>query len=147
MHVEVDQSNRTDESGDTYLAFSDGISSVIKVPSKVKNAGMRALRRRRKTRKMAKVVLFTACVFLLIKDHLGQLGRVTVDNAFDGYQDEIRAQLLRHIWTVEPNFDAWSIEVLSIGKGSPAHAKAWSARAEGKADRTITTEEMLELVG
>ena len=77
--IEVDQSNMVEEPGDTYLAFSNGISWAIRVPVAVKQAGFEALRDRRKSKKTAKL-------------------------------------------------------------------RAWSARAEGKADRTITTRELLDLV-
>jgi len=145
--VEVDQSNMVEESGDTYLAFSNDISWAIRVPFKAKQAGFEALRDRRKTKKTAKLMLFAACIFLLIEGHLDQLQRITIDNEYAGRGDYIKAFLLRHIWEVDPEFDPWDIETTSIGKKSPAHIKAWSARAEGKADRTVTTREILDLVG
>lgn len=144
--VEVDQSNRTDESGDTYLALSDGISRSIKVPSKVKQTGMEALLQRGKTSTTAKWMLFAACIFLLIKDEIDQLQRISVDNAFDQHQADVKNQLLRHIWTIRPSFDPWSVEVISIGKDSPAHDVAYSSRKRGEADKTVTAEELLELV-
>jgi hypothetical protein len=101
--VEVDQSNMIEEPGDTYLAFSDGISWTIKVPFKVKQAGFEALRARRKTKKVAKLMLFAACVSLLIEDHLGQLQRITIDNEYAGRGDDVKAFLLRYIGKLIPN--------------------------------------------
>ena len=37
MHVEVDQSNKIEQSGPTVLAFANGNSSAIVIPSIVKN--------------------------------------------------------------------------------------------------------------
>jgi len=42
--VEVDQSRKIEQSGPTILAFSDGISHAIVVPSTVKTQALRALR-------------------------------------------------------------------------------------------------------
>lgn len=136
-----------EESGDTYLAFSNDISWTIKVPFTVKQAGFGALRARRKSKKIAKLMLFAACVFLLIEEHLDQMQRITIDNEYAGRGDDVKAFLLRHIWEVRPQFDPWDVEILSITKKSSAHVKAWSARADGEADRTITTQEIVELVG
>ncbi len=129
------------------MTFSNDISWTIKVPFAVKQAGFQALRARKKSKKIAKLMLFAACVFLLIEDHLDQLQRITIDNEYAGRGDDVKAFLLRHIWEVKPQFDPWDIEILSVTKKSLAHIKAWSARAEGKAERTITTRELLDLLG
>lgn len=146
--VEVDQSNKVEDSGDTFLAFSDGISWAIQVPFSVKQAGLQALRSKGKPKARATLMVFAACVFLLLENHLGQMDRVIVDNEYDGQGDDIKAFLLRHIWKRESRFEPWRIEVASIGKGSSAHNRAWSARkGKGAINRTITTQELLELVG
>lgn len=68
--VEVDQSIKIEQSGDTVLAFADGISHAIVVPSHVKTEGFRALRRRGKSKEIAYLLLFSASLYLLLKEAL-----------------------------------------------------------------------------
>jgi hypothetical protein len=145
--VEVDQSNRVDESGDTYMAFSNGISWAIKVPSRVKQAGLGALRARGKPRRRAEMLLFAACVFLLLEDHLDQLQRIIIDNEYDGHEADIRSFLFEYIKKREPGFEIGRIAVRSIGKKSRAHNLAWSARrGEREVNRILSEAELLAVV-
>ena len=146
--VEVDQSIKIEDPGDTFLAFSDGISYAIKVPFSVKQKGLQALRNQGKPRKRAGLLLFAACVFLLLEGHLEQLQRVTVDNEYDGRQVDIKSFLTEYIRKKDPNFEAEMIEIKAIGKRSPADQLAGAVR-RGKrgADRVITVEELLAVVG
>jgi hypothetical protein len=146
--VEVDQSIKVEAPGDTFLAFSDGISYAIKVPFSVKQRGLQALRNRGKTKKRAKLLLFAACVFLLLESHLEQLQRVTVDNEYDGRQDDIKSFLLEYIRRKDPSFESERIDIRAIGKKSPADELAGAVRrGKREADRTITAEELLSVVG
>jgi len=146
--VEVDQSIKVEDPGDTFLAFSDGISYVIKIPFSVKRKGIQALRNQGKPKKRAKLLLFAACVFLLLEDHLEQLQRVTVDNEYDGRQADIKSFLMEYIRRKEPTFDSESIEVKAVGKRSPAdHLAGAVRRGKREADRVITAGELLAVVG
>jgi hypothetical protein len=146
--VEVDQSIKVEAPGDTFLAFSDGISYAIKVPFSVKQKGLQALRNRGKPKKRAKLLLFAACVFLLLESHLEQLQRVTVDNEYDGRQTDIKSFLLEYIRRKDPTFQPERIEIRAIGKRSPAdHLAGAVRRGKREADRTITAEELLSVVG
>ncbi|MFQ5856710.1 MAG: hypothetical protein ACE5LU_13820, partial [Anaerolineae bacterium] len=101
-----------------------------------------------KSKTGATLTVFAACVFLLLQDHLDHLIRITIDNEYDGHGADIKALLLRHIWKMEPDFEPWKIEISSIGKGSRAHNRAWSARKQRETiNRTITSRELLEVVG
>ena len=145
--VEVDQSNRVDEPGDSYLAFSDGISRAIKVPFRVKQAGREALRARGKPRKRAEMLLFAACVFLLLEAHLDQLQQIIVDNEYGGHEADIRSFLFEYIRKKEPGFEIERIVVRSIGKRSRAHNVAWSARRGKRAvDKIVSEAELLAIV-
>lgn len=145
--VEVDQSNKVEDSGDTFLAFSDGISLAIKVPFRVKQVGFRALAERGKPKKRAKLLLFAACVFLLLEDHLDQLEQVTVDNEYDGREADVRSFLFEYIRKKDPHFRIEDIVIRSIGKGSPAHILAWEAYTGKRAvDKTITQKEILAVL-
>ena len=146
--VEVDQSIKVEEPGDTFLAFSDGISYAIKIPFNVKQKGLQALQNRGKPKKRAKLLLFAACVFLLLENYLEQLQRVTVDNEYDGRQADIKSFLLEYIRKKHPSFEAERIEIKAIGKRSPADQLARAVRrGKREANKTITATELLSVVG
>jgi len=146
--VEVDQSIKVEDPGDTFLAFSDGISYAIKIPFSVKRKGLQALLNQGKPKKRAKLLLFAACVFLLLESHLEQLQRVTVDNEYDGRQADIKSFLLEYIRKKNPTFESERIEIRAIGKKSPADELAGAVRrGKREADRAITAEELLSIVG
>lgn len=149
MHVEVDQSGKIEQTRwDTILAFSDGLSSSILIPAKVKREAIVRLRSTGRRGKRLYLPLFVAGLYLLLSDHLGKLNLITIDREYWGSERDIKAQLLRLIWRVCPNFEAEWIEFRLIGKGSPAHSKA-RAVYEGKKepDRRIQLEELLEVLG
>jgi len=145
--VGVDQSVKVEQSGDTVLAFSDGISHAIRVPSSVKIEAFRVLREKGKQKKVAQVLLFSACLYLLLKDYLDQLQRVVIDAEYPGKEADIRASLLRHIWKRDPAFEPEKIVFQRLGKRSPAHRKARAVRqGKDKGYKTVTSKELLRLV-
>ena len=146
--VEVDQSIKIEDPGDTFLAFSDGISYAIKIPFSVKQKGLQALRSQGKPKKRANLLLFAACVFLLIENHLEQLQRVTVDNEYDGRQDDIKSFLLEYIRRKDPSFESERIEIREIGKKSPADQLARAVRrGKREVDKVISAGGLLAVVG
>lgn len=145
--VEVDQSNKVEYPGDTVVAFSNGISWTIKVPSKASQAGIRALKDRGKPDKRAKLLLFAACVFLLVENHLDQLQRIIVDNEYDSHELDIRSFLFEYIKRKNPNFEIDKIVVQPIKNHSRADRLAGTVRrGKRRADRKITKEELTALV-
>lgn len=145
--VEVDQSRKIEQSGPTVLAFSDKISHAVVVPPKVKTQALRVLREKGKPRKEAQILLFTACLYLLLEDYLDQLQRVEIDIEYPGKDANIKAGLLRLIWRKAPAFEPEQLVFRRVGRGSPADQKARAVR-EGKEPgyREITFEELLELI-
>jgi hypothetical protein len=145
--VEVDQSNKVENSGDTFLAFSNEISWSIKVPFRVKQAALQALRDQGKPSKRAKLLLFAACVFLLLEDHLDQLQRITIDNEYDGRESDVKSFIFEYIKRQHPRFRIETIDVRSIGKKSNAHYLAWTAyTGRGRVDKTISEKELVAVV-
>jgi hypothetical protein len=145
--VEVDQSRKIEQSGTTVLAFSDGISHAIAIPSSVKSQALRALRDKGKPRREALVLLFATCLYVLFKDYLDQLQRVEIDIEYPGKDADIRASLLRLIWRKAPAFEPEEIVFRRVGKGSPADRKARAVRTgKDKAYHKITLEELLKLI-
>jgi len=145
--VEVDQSRKIEQSGPTVLAFSDGISHAIVIPSSVKTQALLALRDKGKPRKEAQILLFATCLYALLKDYLDQLQRVEIDIEYPGKDADIRASLLRLIWRKAPAFEPEKIVFRKVGKRSPADKKARAVReGKDKAYRRITLEELLGLI-
>ena len=148
MDVEVDQSCKVEETGDTVLAFSDGLDYVIIIPDKVKKAAFRLLQvERRKTRKVATIWLFAVCLYLLLRDYLGVIEHVTIDVEYAGRDSDIKGILLMLIHYEYPAFTKDRISFALVGKKSRAHAKAWTVHKDkSKADKKITRAELLDLL-
>jgi hypothetical protein len=132
MKLKVDLSNRLEEAGPTFLAFSNSTAHTIKIPAKVKQAGIAELASRRTPKRQIKPLLWAGCIFLLLKHYLDRLNKevsqVIIDNEFDGHQVLIKSALLRYIWRYQRHFPEHKIVIRSIGKKSPAHKVAWQAR-------------------
>ena len=145
--VEVDQSGKIEQSGPTVLAFSDGISHAILVPSEVKTEGFHTLRKRGKSREIALLLLFSACLYLLLKGHLDQLQKVIIDEEYTGQEDNIKSFLLEYAKRRGQFWEPERVDFARVGKGSPADKKARAVReGKDKGYREIALEELLELV-
>ena len=145
--IEVDQSNKIEQSGPTVIAFSDGISHAIVLSSAVKRAGFKALKEKGKPKSKAQIILFAAGVYLLLRDYLEQIERVKIDTEYPGKDLDIRAFLLRCIWREVPLFKSERITFGRVGKGSPSDIKAREVRGkEGLESKKITAEELLEVL-
>ena len=149
--VEVDQSGKVERTNtDTFLAFSDDFHYVICVPAGVKRAGQASLRskwRRRKGKKSIYMRMFAVGLFLLLKDHLANLGQIVIDTEYTGRESDIKGMLLELIRCIEPGYLAERITFRRIGKRSPAHNLAWEThRGKRRPDHTVTEEELLNLL-
>lgn len=147
MKIEIDQSIRIEEPGDTYLAFANGKCFTICIPFPVKQACFTMLYDRRKTRRQAKLLLFAACLYILLKPYLSSISTIVIDNEYDGHGFDIRGFLYEYIRRDGYNFPIKHISIASIGKKSRAHEYAWGAQAGKKAiDKRISFEELHEVL-
>ena len=147
MKVEIDQSTKLEQSGPTIIAFANGTSDAIIIPSKVKHTAFKILMSKGKSREISKWLLFSACVFLLLRDHLNKLTQVTIDTEYTGKDNDIKATLLRYIWRDYPKFDESTIQFALVGKGSPADLKARNVRlGKDKNHRKIKLKELIEVL-
>jgi len=145
--IEVDQSNKIEQSGKTVIAFSDGISHAIILSSAVKRAGFKALKEKGKPKNKAQIILFSAGVYLLLRDYLGQIERVKIDIEYPGKDADIRAFLLRQIWKDVPLFKSERITFGRVGKNSPSDIKAREVRKKRDLNfKKINAEELLEII-
>ncbi|MBI3942293.1 MAG: hypothetical protein HY326_04710 [Chloroflexi bacterium] len=148
MHViEVNQSIKIEQSGATILAFSNGISHAILIPQSVKQKALAVLKERGKTKDTARNLLFCACLYLLLKDHLEQIEEVVIDEEYTGNDRSIRSFLLEYIKRDGRYIEPERIVFARIGKGSPADKKARMVRSgKDQEYRVVTLEELLEVV-
>ena len=150
MKIEIDLSNRLEESGPTYIALANHHSYVIKIPPKVIHLDQALLTARRVPRKEIRPRLWAICLFLLLESHLEWLNKqpikVRIDNEYDGHQGTIKKILLHYIQSRYHAFPAHKIVIASVGKQSPAHDLAIKAKRKKVAShKTITDQELLKL--
>lgn len=146
--VEVDQSGKVEElRADTVLAFSNDISYSIRIPARVKREAFHRIRHRTTSDTLAYLRLFAADVFLLFKDHLPDIGYITIDIEYTGRAGEIKGLLLMLIRQVDPGFSKERVEFRTIGKKSGAHKLAWAVRrGEKTAAKKVTKDEFLSVL-
>lgn len=128
VEIEIDQSIKIEQSQQaTTLAFANGEARVIVVPARVKQVAIRRLRRVGLTGSRATLWLFSAAIFLLIRDHLPKITRIIIDIEYQGHEADVRLILLNFIRYQYPQYPARTIVFQQVGKKSPAHALAFKA--------------------
>ena len=96
---------------------------------------------------MAHLLLFAACLYLLLDQHLHQLRKIVIDIEYPGKNVDIKAFLLRYIRRQIPDFEADKITFQLIGKKSPADFKARRVREKrDKRYRKIGSKELIKLI-
>lgn len=148
MYAEIDQSGRIEDTRvNTVLAFSDEISFSPLVLAVDKRECVRMMRDRGETGKTLYLKLFTAALFLLIKDFLDRLDLIVIDQEYEGKENEIKGMLLNYIRAIKPSFPKDGIEFRGIGKRSRAHRKAIAVfRGEEQPNRRIKVRSLLALI-
>ncbi len=149
--VEVDQSGKVERTQtDTILAFSNSRRYAIRIPATVKRAALHVLRQRHKpsaSRKTFYLRLFTAGLYLLLRDHLNVLDHIIVDTEYAGREADIRGMLLSLIRRTDPQYPSDRIVFRQVGKKSPAHSLTWEVhRGKYQADHVVTEKELLNLL-
>jgi hypothetical protein len=116
------------------------------IQGSVKRAVLEILRERGKKAGVAILLLFAACLYLLLQDSVADIERIEIDTEYVGHEADIRAFLLRHVWSKQPDFEPWRIAFRRIGKKSPAHQKAEAVRkGRDPGYRKVSLEELLDL--
>lgn len=147
MTVEVDQSIKIEQSGATVLAFANGVSHAIVIPGRTKVAAYKLLLLKGKTPAVAYLLVFAACLYLLLKDHLDQLHRVVIDQEYVGQETNLKSFLLEYLKREGYGFEADQITFALVGKHSPAHRKAEQVRVRKDPQyRRIRQAELLRVI-
>ena len=146
--VEVDQSGKIEDTATaTVLAFADGVDYAIVISSKVKRDCLAVMRVGNQLGKTMYLQLFSAALYLLLKNHLLALGRIIIDQEYVMRERDIKRFLVNLIRKDFPTFDTQIIQFDRIGKSSTAPDRAIATlRGKIKPDRKITAEELLGLV-
>jgi hypothetical protein len=143
--VEVDQSGRIEfTKEDTVLAFANGMKYSILIPATVKRDCVLTLRRLGFAGPNFYLQLFAVGLFLLLKDHIGNISHAILDYEFLGREPEIKRYLSNYLRRAGHTITADQIQFLHIGKHSQAHLLAIATlRRQEKPNRVITLKEML----
>ena len=142
-NVEVDQSGRMEMSGETTVAVSDNFTVTVRVTARVKRKVRKALLERGVKPKMVMIRMFVGAILLAIRDHLGEILILTIDEEYTGYEAVIKSLLLDRIWSLGFEFTRDDIVIARVGKKSPAHRAAIRVtRRQVAADKTPSTEEL-----
>jgi hypothetical protein len=126
--------------------MANGIQYSIRLSARAKRECLREMERRkpRRSRTMHRVLLFATLVYLLLKDHVGQLERVTIDVEYRGYESMIKDHVSNLFKRRGQEFGEDVVAFNHIGKKSPAHDLAISVfRGVVPPDREITAEDIL----
>lgn len=146
MQIEVDTGSRLDQSGDTTFAFSDDIQKVILLKQTIRDECLKELEGRKLSKELR---IFSACIYLLIKDCLDCLDEIKIDKEYPGHEGEIKRYLANIIKTHHSHtrFKEEYIRMASIGKRGSAHKVAWrSLRKKRKIDKVLNTQDILNLL-
>ncbi|MBM4466854.1 MAG: hypothetical protein FJ014_15100 [Chloroflexi bacterium] len=146
--VQIDQSGKMNSlARDTVLAFSNDTQHVIRIPAAVKRNLVQHFRQKGKSKTRAVMLLFSAALFLLLRDSLERIDQIVIDVEYEGYEDEIKGWLLSRIHQVDPGFDKARVRFQRVGKKSPAHQRALAVlRGQEPPNQVITEQAMLSVL-
>jgi len=146
MIIEIDTSSRLDKSGDTVFGFSNRIQKTVLLKQTTRDECLSKLKGRKLSKELR---IFTACIYLLIEDHLNKITKVRIDQEYPMHEGEVKRYLTNLIATHNPDvqFKEQSIEITSVGKKSRAHEVAWRTfRKQRQVDKILNTESILNLL-
>ncbi len=93
----MDMSGRIEETNrPTVIALANDISRTNFISAREKRILLNELKKKRPTRsaKLHHVLVFSTLVFYLIRDNIGELQQVTIDQAYSGYEASIKEHIL-----------------------------------------------------
>lgn len=139
--IEVDQSGKIeDTSKDTIIAFSNGVSGSLKIPSRIKRQLQEIFRREGKISVFIYRTFAAGLYFLLAKQFKSQ-EQIIVDREYTGHESQIKDIFLEFGSLNKSNLP--NIIFGEIGKSSPAHKLASSvAHKKINATKTLSFEEI-----
>lgn len=145
MRIEIDTGSRLDQSGDTTFAFSNDVEKAVLLRQRVRDECLEQLSGERIRREIR---LFAACVYLLLREHLGELREIVLDREYPGHDNVVRWILLNLIKKHSAKApQGLQIRFSNIGKQSAAHEVAYRTyRKEREPTKALTSEEILSVL-
>lgn len=145
MRIEIDQSGKVENTQtDSVLALSNNNKYSIIIPANLKRKWFSTLRKPKRT---TYLYLFSASLFLLIKDHVDKNSQIYIDREYVGQERNVKAMLLRLLESAKKKITADQIYFTNIGKKSDAHKLALMVfREREKANKTIKESELMGLL-
>lgn len=141
-HIEVDQSGKIEQTSlDTVVAFRNTEQFTVLMKKKIK---AEILVEYRKKHKDIVYRLFAILIFICIKNYLGKLKLVMIDNEYKGREIDIKKHLLNLILKNNPDFDKRCIKFGNISKKSRAHITAYQTFAGKLAPNKVVLKEEVE---
>lgn len=144
MRIEVDQSGKVENTQtDTVLAFSNGKSGSIIIPAKLKRKWFQRKGWEGKSKRATYLTLFSAGLFLLLRQHVDKKTTIVIDKEYPGHDLEVRLNLLNYFEKRKISIHKDQITFDRVGKGSKAHELAVAVfRERAKADKVVTEKEL-----
>lgn len=144
-YIEIDQSIKIDDTiDDTILAYSNEKHHSVLIPSNVKREILKEFYEKQKNKVIFKIKLFCSGLMYLIRDAINEDVIITIDNEFDGRENDVKGILLNLIWKINPRFDKRDLRIKEIGKKSKAHEVAKKVHNKAiKPNKILTKQELL----
>ena len=142
MKIKIDTGSRLDQSGDTTFAFSNNTQKAILLRQAVRDECFQKLRGKKLNKELR---IFSACVYLLIKDRLNKIREIKIDKEYPGHENEIKWIILNMIKRdfFDPE-ERITIKFERVGKKSRVHLIAWRTfRREKTVDKIINTQDII----
>lgn len=132
MDIEIDQSGKIEDTNkNTVVAFSNSRFKSVLIGAKEKREVQKLFRRIGRSR-MFVYRSFAILIFLLIRRHLKEIQKITIDEEYPGKESLIKNLLFQEIRAVNADFDKKNIVFRRIGKKSRAHFVAYGVAAGKK---------------
>jgi hypothetical protein len=84
-------------SGETTVAVSSDFTVTVRVTAGVKRKVRKALLERGIKPRMVMIRMFVGVILLAIRDHLGRISMLTIDEEYTGYEAVIKSLLLDRV--------------------------------------------------
>lgn len=141
MKIEIDQSGKIEDTHhDTIIAYTNGQTKSLKIPSGTKRDIQKLFRKIGEPRSYV-IHTFTTLIYLLIADELDELTDVVIDIEYPGFESVI-SRLLTIICQGEKGIVP-DIYFKLVGKRSKAHKTALKVfRGKSKSDQEISLNQL-----
>jgi len=147
MDADVDQSGRVDQTNKpTVVAVANGISFSIWISASEKRKLIQAIKRRKPqwSTSLTHVMVFSALLYFLLREHIERIGVVTIDTEYPGHEGVIKNRILTLCRNDGLRVFPDQIDFQQVGKKSPSHDLAWGVYTSRlKPDLVLTADKVL----